>query len=364
MFGLNEIKIVERRYYPMVVSEQGTEDKMSLEEDRIVWDMFDALPQERRDSLLSGEMPKKLKLLQEKLKLNDITIGNISLIVRKIFFGAISVSELGEKIKSIPAIVGNDLNKTETIVEYIQKEILTIKPKVRVEEEEKEAKKSQPIMMKMPLLQALSKYESLGNQLITEERIRIKSQSEPVRPSLLYWVKYYRDELGIGHHDSVQRGNFLFRSENGKRLSGAERERVNLVLKSVEENFPLEIDTARQEILFPAFVSVPQPAPRMESVQNVAVQREEQIAEKFQPRANPAFNFGQGGMVNGMAAPAPLQHAPASQGSGGEISFSSKHVFPAEKKSEVRESIPAPTPPAPRTRNPFQIRPVSMGKEE
>src|SRR3990167_469776 len=104
----------------------------------------------------------------------------------------------------------------------------------------------------LPLLQALPKYENLGNQLITRERIRVKSQAEPVRPSLLYWLKYYRDELGIGQHSSVERGDFLFRSENGKKLSGEERERISLILKSVEENLPLSIDPKNQEIFSPA----------------------------------------------------------------------------------------------------------------
>src|SRR3990167_4256207 len=54
----------------------------------------------------------------------------------------------------------------------------------------------------LPLLQALPKYKNLGNQLITRERIKVKSQAEPVRPSLFYWLKYYRDELGIGQHSS------------------------------------------------------------------------------------------------------------------------------------------------------------------
>ncbi|MFZ2187347.1 MAG: hypothetical protein WAV46_01840 [Candidatus Moraniibacteriota bacterium] len=120
----------------------------------------------------------------------------------------------------------------------------------------------------LPLLQALSKYENLGNQLITRERIKVKSQAEPVRPSLLYWLKYYRDELGIGQHNSVERGDFLFRSENGRKLSPEERERVNLILKSIEEGFPLAIDTEHQEIVFPVFqgVLVPTRLPEMSRV--------------------------------------------------------------------------------------------------
>lgn len=213
----------------------------------------------------------------------------------------------------------------------------------------------------LPLLQALSKYENLGNQLITNERIKIKSQPEPVRPSLLYWIKYYRDELGIGHHSTVDRGNFLFRSENGKRLTAPERERVNLVLKSVEENYPVDIDTERSEIIFPAFVEpvasrrepTPQPAPVPAPVS----------APTSRPK--PAFNFGQGGMMNGVVSVPKESPAP------GNLSFTSKHVFPAEKpatpaptvSSRPVAQVPRPTSQVSQPQsNPFRINPVSLGK--
>lgn len=219
--------------------------------------------------------------------------------------------------------------------------------------------------VRMPLLQALSKYENLGNQLITNERIKIKSQPEPVRPSLLYWIKYYRDELGIGHHSTVDRGNFLFRSENGKRLSPEERERVNLVLKSVEENYPVDIDTEHSEIIFPAFVaSAPRPQPVPQAVSQTAP-----VATPV-PRPKPAFNFGQGGMMSGTEVKSAPKDAPAP----GNLSFTSKHIFPAEKPTTPVTPTPLrPTPQAPRPapqvseapqpqKNPFRIHPVSLGK--
>lgn len=105
--------------------------------------------------------------------------------------------------------------------------------------------------LSLPLLSALSKYHQLAQQPITREKIRLRTQVEPVRPTLMNWLKYYRSELGIGYHDSVQRGEFLYRSENGRRISDEERERLGLILKSIEEDFPVPIDTARSEIVFP-----------------------------------------------------------------------------------------------------------------
>lgn len=383
MLGLGETKISERRYYPMVVSEKGTDERMSPEEDAIVWDAFEKLSQEQKDVLLSGEMPQKIKMLQEKLKLSDLTTGSISLVIRRVFFGGISLDGMDEKLQTALTSGGDDVQKVEDISEFIQKEILTIQPKPRVEKEEaEEVKRSPEVMVRMPLLQALSKYESLGNQLITRERIKVKSQPEPVRPSLLYWIKYYRDELGIGHHNSVQRGDFLFRSENGKRLSAEERERVNLVLKSVEENLPLQIDTEHSEIVFPLFETS---KPFVSS--QIAFQEPPLAPQKTEPRdTGTAFSFGRG-LSFGNTEVAPINP--------GALSFSSKHVFPAEKSEAVPivsppqrgpdpivsppvvtpvsvptpTALPTPTPEVPAapviTRaNHFYISPVSLGKEE
>ena len=365
----------------MIVSEKGTEEKMSSEDDQSVWNAFEKLSPEKKDLLLSAEMPQKIVELQEKYQLSDSVAGMISLSTRKIFFGELSLTDAETNLKNILVSQGDDGNKASAIVEFIQKEIMTLKPTARVEEQEEMKSQSQPATVRMPLLQALSKYEQLGNQLITSERIRVKSQSEPVRPSLLYWIKYYRDELGIGHHDTVQRGDFLFRSENGKRLSAEERERVNLVLKSVEENFPLEIDTERSEIVFPFFetsapnLPTPPAAPRINASSVFAAAT---ATDKMRPAANPAFSFGRSSMtapaptapltpVAPKSSPVPSAISPQMT-SGGEMSFSSKHVFPAEKDVQA-PSVPA-TPQraataqgAPKS-NPFRIHPVSLGESD
>lgn len=191
----------------------------------------------------------------------------------------------------------------------------------------------------LPLLQALSKYEQLGQQVITSEKIKLKTQIEPVRPSLVNWLKYYRDELGIGQHSSVERGEFLFRSDNCRKLSGEERERISLILKSVEEYLPIVIDAERQEIIFPSFAK--------------ASSFGKPSADKSAGR--PSFQ--------GVTTPAFPSVAPNSQEFGrqsptmptrnnaGSVSFSAGHIFPAEKEVEEKP-------------NSFRIRPMSGGRDE
>src|SRR3989338_2043565 len=239
----------------------------------------------------------------------------------------------------------------------------------------------------LPLLQALPKYENLGNQLITRERIKVKSQSEPVRPSLLYWLKYYRDELGIGQHSSVERGDFLFRSENGKKLSGKERERISLILKSVEENLPLSIDPKNQEIVFPAsnaFSLTPACRPAFHDVAISAspTQRGEPGSSPssesgglarndslMSPRSDSGgLHISRGTSFN-IAAPASamLQRGDPAQTKSarpnvpfgtGEVSFSTGHVFPVEK--EAVESRDAPL----KNETTLAFQPVSPAAEQ
>lgn len=366
-------------YFPLLASEEINGGAMSKHETETVWSRFDMLSNDRKNILTAEEMPIKIQELQQKTECSDVAIEGASVLIRWVFFD--EIDEEGFRL-GLKDLFGD---KAEQAFDFIQKDIMTLKPTARVEQQEEVKTQSQSTTVRMPLLQALSKYEQLGNQLITSERIRVKSQSEPVRPSLLYWIKYYRDELGIGHHDTVQRGDFLFRSENGKRLSAEERERVNLVLKSVEENFPLEIDTERSEIVFPVFETSapvfpsPPPAPRINAS---SVFASASMTDKMRLAANPAFSLGRSSMTTpAPAAPltpvvpksSPMPSSVSPQmASGGEMSFSSKHVFPAEKDVEapVRQVSPAPASPQRTTTqgtpksNPFRIHPVSLGEPD
>lgn len=344
-----------RRYFPMLVSESGDEKNMSPEFLSSLWGRFDMLSDEKKDILTAGEIPDLIGNFQQKLQLDDSVVCEISLIIRKVFLGEIKIVDIKNIVEKVLTQRGGDINQAKVISDFIQNEILTIKPKPKVAEVSEEDAISKPKATdKLPLLQALSKYEQLGNQLITEERIKLRSQSETVRPSLLYWIKYYRDELGVGHHSSIERGNFLFRSENGKKLTPEERERVNLVLKSVEENYPVEIDTEQSVIVFPSFVAQPASLAR--------------APQMMQPPMAPPKTSDARNVFSASVSVAPRP---------GTVSFTTNHVLPAEKEASLapRPATPAPTsvparpgassaPQPAHQPNPFHIHPVSLGEKE
>lgn len=244
-------------------------------------------------------------------------------------------------------------------------------------------KTAQKTIRQMPLLKALALYPRLQEQILTRERIALKNQPDTVRPSIANWMRSYRDELGVGVHSQVERGKFLFHSQNGKALSDEERSRLNLLIRSIEEDLPLAIDTELAQIVFPKSETGPTaasarsaPTPQM-AIQGSAGASPKPTGEPFkltEPnkelpgmssiRIMRGMNFGANGIKKD-TAPSPA----------GNFSFTTKHVLPAEKDKIVitntpansSQSPPAPVPPhpdVPHKPNPFQIHPVSLGPKK
>lgn len=246
---------IDARYYPMLAFE-GESAEASL---RAAWGTYKALPPETRKKLMSSALPLKLRSLAGDFSVKGADIVRMSGIIRELFFNKKTVEAAAEEISSF---TGADKAK---LSEFIEKNVLTVQPDP---EAVSAAEESAPVSLeKLPLLAALGKYARLSEQQLSREKIRIKSQPDPVRPSLVNWLRSYRDELGVGYHDPVLRAKFLFNSPNCKSLSSEERERLNLVLRSVEDNVPVDIDVRKMEIVFPSFSVtdgqvVPKPTPK------------------------------------------------------------------------------------------------------
>ncbi len=347
-----ENKINNPIYYPLLASEEINGGVMPEEEFRSVWSAFDKLPDDRKNILTSDAMPQKIKLAQQTFGLDDGVTEGVSVLVRWLFFGQVDQGGFQRGLQSV--LSGFNPGQIEQIQKFVQTGILTVKPQMKAVSHDDIS--AALVTESLPLLQAITKYEKLSQQAITTEKIKLKASSELVRPSLVNWIKCYRDELGVGFHDSVQRGTFLFRSENCKRLTPPERERVNLILKSIEESYPLPIDTVKSEVFFPEYAAL-RPQAETSAVQSRASSEEKKDK-------NPALSESYlGGRLSIFK---PVRQEIAASGDEKAISFSSNHVFPAEKESiAVPEPPQAPLKPkqptpAPRPLNPFRINPVSQ----
>jgi hypothetical protein len=98
--------------------------------------------------------------------------------------------------------------------------------------------------------EALQKYPNLGEQLLSANPLKLKFLPQTVRPSIKNWITDYHETLGAGRHETMDRGNFLYHSDNAKKLTSGERQKLATVLKAVDENLQIKVDLGRQEMLF------------------------------------------------------------------------------------------------------------------
>jgi len=259
MIQNNQQEETDPRFFPMLAFEGAS----ATADFGAAWVVFKTLSRETKGVLVSSAMPMKMRLLVETFSVSDENIVKVSAAIRELFFAKHSIDECAAIITELAT------EHRDWVVSFLKEEILAIVPEPDEDEiaAAEAAKAAGPTSDKLSLLAALGKYARLGEQAITASRLSLKGNPEPVRGNLVNWLKVYRDELGVGYHDPVLRAKFLFNSPNAKGITSEERERLNLILRSVEENAPLDIDTTKLEIVFPSFaVTESRPAP----VQRVA----------------------------------------------------------------------------------------------
>lgn len=87
------------------------------------------------------------------------------------------------------------------------------------------------------------------NQLLTNAPIKIADFEQPVRPTIKNWLVDYVKTKGAGHHESLERGDYLFSSPNAKPLSEEGRNLVSAILKAYDDDLPLPVNSQDQTIL-------------------------------------------------------------------------------------------------------------------
>lgn len=145
-------------------------------------------------------------------------------------------------------------NKIQPIVskEKAWQQVLDIEPWILEQEKEKEQAEAaaKEKTDSLNLVEALNKYPKLGEQEVSVNLLKLRYLPQPVRPSIKNWITDFHDNMGAGKHGAVDRGNYIFHSENGRKLTPAERQKLSLILKSLDENSPLAVDPEAQKIIF------------------------------------------------------------------------------------------------------------------
>jgi hypothetical protein len=249
-FHSNEVRLaMERACFLYDISEEDMDELTGT-----IGDIF----------LENIQMAKLPELIQEKLEVSAEIAQGISFELNsKIFYPFADYfkesAELMEKWNTakLPPFISE---------EEAHSRILAIEPWILEQEDEEraegkkqqaEAVKQQAKIDNLALGKALEKYPNLGEQAVTLNLLKIQGSLALVKPSIKNWINDYHSALGSGKHSTIDRGNYLFHSENGKRLTPGERQKVSLVLKSLDEESLLEIDGDAQQIIFKLTVETP-----------------------------------------------------------------------------------------------------------
>lgn len=198
-------------------------------------------------------------------------------------------------------------------------------------------------IVNMSIEEAMKKFNNLGEQVISSNPIKLKIFPNPVRPSIKNWITDYHQVMGQGQHGVMERGNYMYHSENARRLMQGERQRLATILKSLEEKIPLAINTGKQVVIFTGRETPP------------TNKEETTRKENIQAKINDAVkNLGPQGSISQVKYTPPP--TPKSESS---ISFSSPQKFTSGPRPMTSASLRRPVAEEKRKPlNPFKIEPV------
>ena len=204
-----------------------------------IQEKFLTLPEAIKNKIVSEETSKKIQTAGINFNLELLQIASIARAIRNYYFGEIQLENFP---KIFSEEMGIDLNKAQEISNLVIQRIIN---------DNSQEKEYQSQLENLTLQEALKKYSELGEQLITSNKIKIKNFPEPVRPSIKNWLSDYTFNMGYDPHNSMVRGEFLFRNENARQLSQIDKQKLEYILKAYDENTRVTVNANLKQVIFP-----------------------------------------------------------------------------------------------------------------
>lgn len=225
-----------QKYYPSLVPDNHDESDFNVFLKRV--EKMHSLPKNIQDILYSEKIVELIYSIEVQYRLSDQKTEEISRLIRKMFLGDITEQIFVKKLSDICGIQLNDA------VQILRK-ILAITPNDAIEEKPKNIKK-------MTLAVAMTQFPSIKDQLISDKPIITKPFLQPLQPSIKNWIMVYEKILGVSKHDTIERGEFVFRSEATRNMDHEAREQLAVILKSRDEDVEVSVDMDQKKIIFNA----------------------------------------------------------------------------------------------------------------
>lgn len=223
---------------PHDVSVTKNPSEETIEQMRKTQEKFLTLPEPIQDKLVSYETTKKIQHIGKGLDLEPLQMADIARAVRGYYFGELKQEDLAPVLSREMKV---DIETAQKATDFLVREIIN---------DNSQEKAYQAQFEQLSIESAIKKYPTIGGQLITADHIKLSQVAEPVRPSINNWLADYTFVVGIENHDQLVRSNYLFRSENGRTLSAADREKLTAIIRSFEEDTPLTINSKTGQVVF------------------------------------------------------------------------------------------------------------------
>ncbi len=97
--------------------------------------------------------------------------------------------------------------------------------------------------------EVFEKYPDVQNQFITSKPIYLEGKDVPVNATLVNWLQDYRQKAGAPPHSSIERAEYLFKSENAKNLDNSEKTILGEVLRAYDEGGKIPISRQTGKIV-------------------------------------------------------------------------------------------------------------------
>lgn len=273
-----------------------------------------SLPPNIKEKIISSETAETVLKIGRNFNLQPLQIADISRAIRSYYFGEIKLEDFPNILaREIPV----DINTARQISEQVIEKII-----------KNESLGIDKSLIDIPVFQAISTYPKVGEQLITSGMIKLKIFPQPVRPSIKNWIEDYRSMMGAERHGMMERGNYLFHSENAKRITFEERKKLAEILRSLDEGIALKIDSSNQQVIF-SEIEVSQPAqpafsqPQMPSAPASSGARGGKNIENYNPVST---------------NPLPRRQAPSYPLKSEQPITGAQNPFPAPQKEQPRPS--------------------------
>lgn len=95
----------------------------------------------------------------------------------------------------------------------------------------------------------LEKHPEMQDQFITSKPIKLKTKETEVGATYSNWTQDYRERIGAPPHSTIERTEYLFKSDNAKNLDNSERTILGNVLKAYDEGGKLPIDATSGKLI-------------------------------------------------------------------------------------------------------------------